>query len=149
MSERAFADAALPMGTTRQSNRPRGSWAPLRLAAFAGSHRPKSGNDPWLFYMTKGFVERCLDTIYEIIDGVGVHARPIIWEDDPMDPTLRKARWPDPTIGRLRNKGGTNTNAVRVRTAQRDRPPRRGYPNLAIDSTNRTKSTCREIGSFW
>ena len=42
--------------------------------------------------MTKGFVERCLDTIYEIIDGVGVHARPIIWEDDPMDPTLRKAR---------------------------------------------------------
>ena len=52
----------------------------------------ESGKDPWFFYMTKGFVERCLDTIYEIIDGVGAHARPIIWEDDPMDPTLRKAR---------------------------------------------------------
>ena len=26
---------------------------------------------------------------------------------------------------------------------------RRGYPNSAIDSTNRTRSTCREIGSFW
>ena len=23
------------------------------------------------------------------------------------------------------------------------------YPNSAIDSTNRTKSTCREIGSLW
>ena len=26
--------------------------------------------------------------------------------------------------------------------------PRRGYPNSAIDSTNRTRSICREIGSF-
>ena len=40
------------------------------------------GNEPWFFYMTKGFVERCLDTIYDIIDGVGAHARPVIGEDD-------------------------------------------------------------------
>ena len=26
---------------------------------------------------------------------------------------------------------------------------RRGYPNSAIDSTNRTRSTCREIGNLW
>ena len=35
------------------------------------------------------------------------------------------------------------------RPAQRGRRRRRGYPNSAIDSTNRTRSTCREIGSFW
>lgn len=45
----------------------------------------ESGNEPWFFYMTRGFVERCLDTIYEVIDGVGAHARPIIWRDDPWD----------------------------------------------------------------
>ena len=47
--------------------------------------RAESGNEPWFFYMTRGFVERCLDTIYEVIDGVGAHARPIIWDDDPRD----------------------------------------------------------------
>ena len=26
---------------------------------------------------------------------------------------------------------------------------RRGYPNSALDSTNRTRSTCREIGNLW
>ncbi|MDE2879120.1 hypothetical protein [Candidatus Palauibacter soopunensis] len=34
-----------------------------------------SGNEPWFFYMTRDFVERCLDTFYEIIDGVGAHER--------------------------------------------------------------------------
>ena len=43
-------------------------------------------------------------------------------------------------------------------TLERSRHPARpartrcrggGYPNSAIDSTNRTRSTCREIGSFW
>ena len=38
----------------------------------------ESGNEPWFFYMTTGFVKRCLDTIYETIDGVGAHARPIV-----------------------------------------------------------------------
>jgi len=41
-----------------------------------------AGNEPWFFYLTRDFVERCLDTIYEVIDGVGAHARPIIWDDD-------------------------------------------------------------------
>ena len=39
-------------------------------------------------------------------------------------------------------------NAADTRTAQRGRQPCCGYPNSAIDSTNRTRSTCREIGSF-
>ena len=34
-------------------------------------------------------------------------------------------------------------------TVQRERRQRSGYLNSAIDSTNRTRSTCREIGSFW
>ena len=50
--------------------------------------RAESGNEPWFFYMTRGFVERCLDTIYEVIDGVGAHARPIIWDDDPRGPRV-------------------------------------------------------------
>ena len=33
------------------------------------------GTEPWIFYMTNGFIERCLDTFYEIIDGVGAHER--------------------------------------------------------------------------
>ena len=41
-----------------------------------------SGNEPWFFYMTRGFVERCLETFYEVIDGVGVHTR-IVWDEDP------------------------------------------------------------------
>ena len=45
----------------------------------------ESGNDPWFFYMTTGFIERCLDTIYEIIDGVGAYARPTVWDTDPRD----------------------------------------------------------------
>ena len=40
--------------------------------------RAESGNDPWFFYMTRGFVERCLDTICDIIDGLGAYARPSI-----------------------------------------------------------------------
>lgn len=56
--------------------------------------RAQPGKEPRFFYMTKGFIERCMDTIYDIIDGVGVHARPIIWEDDPLsqddDHTLMK-----------------------------------------------------------
>lgn len=47
--------------------------------------RAESDNEPWFFYMTKGFVERCLDTIYDIIDGVGAHARPIVWDAEPWD----------------------------------------------------------------
>ena len=33
--------------------------------------------------------------------------------------------------------------------AQRGRRQRRSYPNSAIDRTNRTKSTCREMDLFW
>ena len=36
-----------------------------------------------------------------------------------------------------------------IRTAQRGRQQRGDYLNSAIDSTNRTRSTCREIGSLW
>ena len=43
--------------------------------------RAESANEPWFFYMTQGFVERCLDTVYGIIDGVGAYARPIVWDD--------------------------------------------------------------------
>ncbi len=39
--------------------------------------------------------------------------------------------------------------AAGIRTVQRGRQQRSGYLNSAIDSTNRTRSTCREIGSFW
>ena len=45
--------------------------------------RAESGKDPWFFYMTKGFVDRCLDTVYDIIVGVGSHARPIVFAEDP------------------------------------------------------------------
>ena len=52
--------------------------------------RAESGDDPWFFYMTQDFVERCLDTIYEIIDGVGAYARPLVWDNaDPF--ILREA----------------------------------------------------------
>ena len=44
--------------------------------------RADSGNKPWFFYMTRGFVERCLDTFDEIIDGVGAHARRTVWDED-------------------------------------------------------------------
>ena len=36
-----------------------------------------------------------------------------------------------------------------IRSTQRGRRQRGGYLNSAIDSTNRTRSTCREIGSLW
>ena len=36
-----------------------------------------------------------------------------------------------------------------IRPAPQERRPCCGYPNSAIDSTNRTRSTCREIGSVW
>ena len=39
--------------------------------------------------------------------------------------------------------------AAGIRIAQRGRQQRSGHLNSAIDSTNRTRSTCREIGSFW
>ncbi|MDE2870502.1 MAG: hypothetical protein OXQ94_02255 [Gemmatimonadota bacterium] len=45
----------------------------------------RSGDEPWFCYMTPGFIERCLDTVYEIIDGVGAHARPTLWDADPWD----------------------------------------------------------------
>ena len=40
-------------------------------------------------------------------------------------------------------------NAASIRAVRRERRQRSGYLNSAIDSTNRTRSTCREIGSFW
>ena len=42
--------------------------------------RTESASEFWFFYMRKGFVERLYDTFYDIIDGVGSYARPIIWE---------------------------------------------------------------------
>lgn len=42
-----------------------------------------SGNQPWFFYMKREFIERCLDTFYEIIDGVGAHARRNVRAEDP------------------------------------------------------------------
>ena len=37
--------------------------------------RAQSGDRPWIFYMTRIFVDHCFDTIDEILDGIGAYCR--------------------------------------------------------------------------
>ncbi len=34
-----------------------------------------SGDHPWIIYMSRGFVDHCLDTIDRTIDGIGAYDR--------------------------------------------------------------------------
>ena len=38
----------------------------------------KSGGDPWCFYLSKEFVDHCLKTVDNLIEGIGAYARPKI-----------------------------------------------------------------------
>ena len=37
-----------------------------------------SGGDPWIFYLSREFTDHCLDTVDEIINGVGARVRRVL-----------------------------------------------------------------------
>ena len=39
----------------------------------------ESGGDPWIFYLSREFTDHCLETVDEIIDGVGARVRSVLW----------------------------------------------------------------------
>lgn len=39
----------------------------------------ESGGDPWIFYLSREFTDHCLETVDEIIDGVGARVRRVLW----------------------------------------------------------------------
>lgn len=46
--------------------------------------RAESGGDPWIFYMSRKFIEHCVDTVDEVIEGIGARVRRS-WPDDSAD----------------------------------------------------------------
>ena len=46
--------------------------------------RAASDGDPWIFYMSREFVGHCLDTVDQVIEGVGAHVR-LSWAHDSVD----------------------------------------------------------------
>ena len=44
----------------------------------------ESDGDPWIFYMSRDFIGHCLDTVDEVIEGVGARVR-LSWADDSAD----------------------------------------------------------------
>ena len=43
----------------------------------------QSGGDPWIFYLSRDFVDHCLDTVDKVIEGIGEYARPIVFGKNP------------------------------------------------------------------
>ena len=44
----------------------------------------RSGDDPWIFYLSRDFVDHFLDTVDRVIQGIGKYARPIVLGVDHM-----------------------------------------------------------------
>lgn len=40
--------------------------------------RAKSGGKPWIFYMSREFIDHCLDTVDRIIEGIGGRVRCVV-----------------------------------------------------------------------
>ena len=45
-----------------------------------------SGDKPWVFYLSWGFVDRCLETVDEIIEGIGAFERPQLYQGGARTP---------------------------------------------------------------
>ena len=46
--------------------------------------RAESDGEPWIFYMSREFIDHCVDTVEEVIDGIGARVRRS-WADDSVD----------------------------------------------------------------
>jgi len=44
----------------------------------------KKGESPWIFYLSREFVDHCLNTVSETIDGIGAYVRANIWKEGPL-----------------------------------------------------------------